>query len=61
MNNAIKYVCKNEDLDKLLPDSVELPDGTVDNLKKKFQDLFPDPSSSDDKTAWRMHYKNMRP
>lgn len=61
MNNVIKYVCKNEDLDKLLPDRFVLPDGTVDNLKKKFQDLFPDPSSSDDKTAWRMYYKNTRP
>ena len=45
VESATKYVCRVEDLDKLLDDT----------LKAEFQAMFPDPSTGD-KTAWRMYY-----
>ena len=44
-------MCKVGDLDKLLNDE----------LKEKFQALFPNPSSLEDKSAWRMYYKGSTP
>lgn len=47
---ATKYVCKREDLDLLLPDE----------LKQKFWDLFPEPTS-EKYVAWRMYYGDHTP
>ena len=51
IQEATKYVCQRRDLNKLLP--LE--------LKTKFQSLFPDPSKSWDKTAWRMYHDGTVP
>lgn len=56
IRSATKYVCRTEDLDKLLPWG---EDGSPD-LKGEFQALFPDPSTGD-KRAWRMYYKGATP
>lgn len=49
-NVSTKYVCRVEDLDRPLNE----------DLKGKFQALFPNPSS-EDKRAWRMYYRSMTP
>lgn len=48
---ATKYVCKVEDLDRPLNDE----------LKEKFQSLFPDPATSGTDRAWRMYYQGSTP
>lgn len=48
---ATKYVCRVEDLDRPLNNE----------LREKFQSLFPDPATSGTDRAWRMYYQGSTP